>query len=161
MFGDPKQADMCWTHYREHLATVSSTTSHSVPVAGQRSNSTIKIPYTSQVLITPTSATVYTPALNRTVEAATSSFFPESQVPVPPPFVPSLESGLVEGSRIQEPSLGETYKRVAGHHAKCLNPSCTNFGNSSKGGLCNSCAQNQTFNDEWIGRIIYGEEETG
>ena len=161
MFGDPNQAGMCWTHYQEHLATVSSTPSHSPPVARWRNDTTIKIPYASQVLITPTSATICTPAHNRMAEAAASGFFPESQVPVPPPSVPSLESGLVEVSRIQEPSLGETYKRVAGHHAKCLNPSCTNFGNSSKGGLCNSCAKNQRFNDEWIGRIIYGEEETG
>ena len=165
MFGDPKQAGMCTTHYREHLASISNAT-HSAPIASQRNEASINIPYASQVHITPTSTTIITPALNRelasgTAETAPSAFFRGSQVSVPPPSIPVLESGFRGGTRVQGPSLGETYERVAGHHAKCLNPACTNYGNSSKGGLCNSCARNPVYSDEWLGRMIYGDEQTG
>ena len=158
LFGDPKQAGMCWTHYQEHLASLPRAT-HSAPVARRQNEATVNIPYATQVRVTPTSATIYGPeaVFGAAETAASSGFFPPGQVSVPPPSIPTPESGLGQGPM----SLGETYKRVAGHHTKCLNPTCSNYGNSSKGGLCNSCAQGQQFDDDLIGRMIYGEEEIG
>ncbi|XP_076445036.1 uncharacterized protein LOC143282980 [Babylonia areolata] len=146
LYGDPGHADMCFTHYQQHLSTIAKAT-HRLAASTGRPQVT-SVGYASQVRITPTSITLY----------GTGNVLPPSQVSFPPP---SLRPPNVAAPR-WSPSLGETYYRVAGRHTgNCLNPSCTNYGNRDKGGLCNSCAQEQRFNDEMIRRSIYGDEETG
>ena len=77
------------------------------------------------------------------------------------PLLPSLRWVQLWGiGGAQE--LCETYNRVAIRNtSKCLTPGCENFANMSKGGYCNSCAEQERIRDEMIGRGILGDEAIG
>ena len=152
LFGDPKQASMCWRHYQQFISSTRKL--------GMRQwDDPINIPHASEVRITPNHITVTRPATEG-AQGAGNSFtnspgLPPVRMSIPPPPHPAREPKV---PKLSEPDLGETYYRVAGRHiSRCLNPGCGNYGNSAKEGFCNSCARNPAV----VQRTIYGEEQMG
>lgn len=141
----------------------------------------LKFPNASSVLMTPNTATVFGSEQSARVFAtsetgAVYSAYPQGDVSVSPPSFPTPESnqeslglgmvvtGITAGRDLDlhEPTLGEMYRRVAGVYSrKCLYPGCSNYGNPSKDGLCNSCAVSQRCNEEDYRRLILGDEQMG
>lgn len=159
MYGDPKQAGMCWNHYQHYLngfataaAPVQSVPPASQPVEGQGLDH----------LSTQTASLGDQHERNQqhpvqVADPQTPGGFAPNQggLPVLPP---SARLSVGVPSRGEDLSLGETYNRVAVRQlAKCLNPACSNYGNPRKGGICNSCAADEKL----ANFLIYGEEAIG
>ncbi|KAK7108183.1 uncharacterized protein [Littorina saxatilis] len=176
MFGDPKQSNMCFKHYQEYLAHIPVGAPNAPPQSAtfmppSPRRTPVNIPYAEELTITPSGATFVTPGGGRQVLFGTAELpgsglglgsFPQGEVSVPPPSYPTPESAPGVAVRSQGQSLDETYNRVVGRHvSRCMNTTCSNYGNSSKGGLCNSCASNQQLREEQLRRTILGDEEIG
>lgn len=158
-FGDPKQKDMCGKHYQEYITCIASGSNIRVPFSGS-----VSAPYVQSASVMPPSPRVMTAV----GEMGGVANYIQGAVSVPPPSFPISESCTQESS-ITQPvvvisgisgarSFDETYIRVATRNVKhCVTPGCINYGNNSKGGLCNSCFERS----EAVKHAILGEEECG
>ena len=127
----------------------------------RRSEININLPTASQICVTPHSTTIYAPPIHSQVAtgAGDTGVYSQGELSTPPSFpTPESSYGGIGGAQ----ELCETYNRVAIRNtSKCLTPGCENFANMSKGGYCNSCAEQERIRDEMIGRIILGDEAIG
>ncbi|KAK7486621.1 hypothetical protein BaRGS_00022146 [Batillaria attramentaria] len=156
-YGDPKQKNMCGKHYQEHISSIAS--SSNVRVNVPRASPCVQFSHQSATVAKPSSPNVMV-----TPETGAATVFMQGAVSVPPPSFPIAESGSPGSSFAgqvavgQSRSLDETYTRVTTKNVRpCMTPGCSNYGNSSKGGLCNSCFENS----ELVRQTILGEEECG
>jgi hypothetical protein len=120
LYGDPKQNNMCYRHYQQHLdetltgasGRVSISRHHSALIATapkyQQSEVNIKIPHASGMLIMPNTTTIMAPGREPYVfrsslpmyvnsETAASGYANQGHVSVSPPSFPTPES--LQGSQ--------------------------------------------------------------
>lgn len=152
-FGDPKQADMCTKHYQEKCTH---------PLPGNMAQVTRAFPVPGPYNITfssPSGLFIGMP------ETSGSASLMHGMVSVPPPSFPIPESTSIAHSSCfagVDEQFTNVYNRVSRSQqlAKtCQTPGCNNYGNSSKGGFCNSCYENDS--DLLVRRTILGDEECG